>query len=103
MYYEPSLVKISRYHYERNDYNLSNKYYQFLDSTANSHSLIRESIVRLMFGFEHSNNELANLYANRVIKTEKLNDRLLVKAKLIIARDDFDKGNFIKHPTYVMK
>ena len=49
-----------------------------------------------MFGFEHSNNELANLYANRVIKTEKLNDRLLVKAKLIIARDDFDKGNFAR-------
>ena len=96
MFYEPSLTKISRYHFERNDYYLSNKYYQVLDSTANSHSLIRESIIRLMFGFEHSNNELANLYANRVIKTEKLNDRLLVKAKLIIARDDFDKGNFAR-------
>ena len=59
MYYEPSLVKLCRYHYETNDYKLSNIYYQILDSTANSHSLIRESIVRLMFGFEHSNNELA--------------------------------------------
>ena len=79
MYYEPSLVKLCRYHYETNDYKLSNIYYQILDSTANSHSLIRESIVRLMFGFEHSNNELANSYTKRVIKSEKLNDRLLAK------------------------
>ena len=95
-FYEPSLVKICRYHYETNDYKLSNKYYQiFRLNFANSHGLI-ENLLWLMFGFEHSNNVLANLDAKRVIKSEKLNDRLLVKAKLIIAREDFVKGNFAR-------
>ena len=46
---------------------------------------------------------LLNSYKKSEIKSEKLNDRLLVKAKLIIARDDFVKGNLLDHLIFVMK
>ena len=71
------MVKICRYYFDIKDIKLSNKYYQFLDSSASSNGLKRESIVRLMFGFENSNDKLAVSYANRVLKSSKLNDRLV--------------------------
>ncbi|MAO72177.1 MAG: hypothetical protein CMD02_06720 [Flavobacteriales bacterium] len=96
VFYEPSLVKICRYSFDMKDVKLSNKYYQLLDSSASSNGLKRESIIRLMFGFENSNEILAVSYANRVLKSDKLNDRLVARAKLIIARNDFNIGNFTR-------
>tara|TARA_B100000683_G_scaffold60961_1_gene59225 strand:- start:6746 stop:9799 length:3054 start_codon:yes stop_codon:yes gene_type:complete len=96
VFYEPSLVKICRYFYNTKDVELSNKYYQLLDSTASSNGLKRESIIRLMFGFERLNEKLAVSYANRVLKSGKLNDRLVARSKLIIARNDFNIGNFAR-------
>ena len=55
VFYETSLVKICRYSYEIKNINMSNEYYQLLDSSASSNGLKRESIVRLMFGFENLN------------------------------------------------
>tara|TARA_Y100001954_G_scaffold111379_1_gene120734 strand:+ start:944 stop:3997 length:3054 start_codon:yes stop_codon:yes gene_type:complete len=101
VFYEPSLVKICRYYFDIKDIKLSNKYYQMLDSSASSNGLKRESIVRLMFGFENSNDKLAVSYANRVLKSSKLNDRLVARAKLIIARDDFNIGNFARSSSLI--
>ena len=62
VFYEPSLVKVCRYYFEMKDVELSNKYYQLLDSSASSNGLKRESIVRLMFGFENLNDRLSVSY-----------------------------------------
>ena len=74
----------------------SNKYYQLLDSVASSNGLKRESIIRLMFGFENTDSELAVRYANRVLQSEKLNNRLIARSKIIIAREDYKNGNFAR-------
>lgn len=96
VYYEPSLVKICRYSYGNKDVTSSNTYYQLLDSVASSNSLKREAIVRLMFGFENSDSELAVRYANRVLQSDKLNNRLISRSKIIIAREDYKSGNFAR-------
>tara|TARA_B100001741_G_C16555009_1_gene602031 strand:+ start:3482 stop:6631 length:3150 start_codon:yes stop_codon:yes gene_type:complete len=96
VYYEPSLVKICRYSYDKKDVMSSNKYYQLLDSVASSNGLKRESIIRLMFGFENTDSELAVRYANRVLQSEKLNNRLIARSKIIIAREDYKNGNFAR-------
>ena len=96
VFYEPSLVKVCRHYFEMKDVELSNKYYQLLDSSASSNGLKREAIVRLMFGFENLNDTLAVSYANRVLNSDKLNDRLVARSKLIIARNDFNNGNFTR-------
>ena len=33
---------------------------------------------------------------NRVLNSDKLNDRLVARSKLIIARNDFNNGNFTR-------
>jgi len=96
VFYEPSLVRLCRYFYDKKDNMSSNRYYQILDTIASSNGLKRESVVRLMFGFENSKSELAVEYANRVLSSDKLNNRLIARSKIIIARNDYKNGNFAR-------
>ena len=74
----------------------SNKYYQILDTTASTNGLKRESIIRLMFGFELNNAEIAVKYAERILLADKIDDRLVARSKLIIARSDYQNGNYAR-------
>ena len=74
----------------------SNTYYQILDTIASANGLKRESIIRLMFGFEFNNAELAVKYAERVLLADKIDDRLVARSKLIIARSDYQNGNYAR-------
>ena len=74
----------------------SNKYYQILDTTASTNGLKREAIIRLMFGFESNNNDLAVKYATRVLQADKIDNRLESRSKLIIARHDYNNGNYVR-------
>ena len=38
---------------------------------------------------------------NRVLKSDKLNDRLVARSKLIIARNDFNIGNFTRSSSLI--
>ncbi|MGY8989295.1 MAG: tetratricopeptide repeat protein, partial [Flavobacteriales bacterium] len=67
VFFEPSLIRLCRYSYDKEDMISSNTYYQILDTIASTNGLKRESIIRLMFGFEFSNTELAVQYAERVL------------------------------------
>ena len=96
VFYEPSLVRICRTSYDKGNESEFVKYYQLLDSTASSIGLQREAIIRLMFGFEFANTELAVKYSERVLLSDKLNDRLIARSKIIIARNDFENGNFAR-------
>lgn len=95
-YLERSLVILSRYAYDIKDYDFSNIYYQKLETMASNNSLKREAIIRLMFGFEESNVDLAAKYSEMVLKMDKADNRLLARAKIIIARSDFDSGNYTR-------
>ena len=96
VFYEPSLVRICRYSYDSHDIVSTNKYYQILDTIASSEGLKRESTTRLMFGMENSNQNLAVRYAERLLSLDKLDNRLISRAKIIIARSDFDNGNYAR-------
>ena len=96
VFFEPSLIRLCRYSYDKEDITSSNKYYQILDSTASTNGLKRESIIRLMFGFELNNAEIAVKYAERVLLADKIDDRLVARSKLIIARSDYQNGNYAR-------
>ena len=59
----------------------------------------REAIIRLMLGFETSEEEQSEdlvIYANKVLNLDKLDDGLKNKASVILARSYFTDGNFQK-------
>ena len=95
-YLETSLVRVCRYSFIEKDFSEYYEYYQILDTIASSIGLKKESIIRLMFGFENTNSKLAVKYANRVLQLDKLDDRLISRSKIIIVRDDMDNGNFAR-------
>ena len=96
VFFEPSLIRLCRYSYDKEDFTSSNKYYQILDTTASTNGLKREAIIRLMFGFELNNTEIAVKYAERVLLADKIDDRLVARSKLIIARSDYQHGNYAR-------
>ena len=49
-----------------------------------------------MFGYEEIDSSLAYNYANKVILLDKIDDWLLSKAYIIIARSEFKSGNYAK-------
>ena len=63
---------------------------------ASSNSVKREVIIRLMTGYEEIDNSVAFDYAKKVIELEKVDDWLLSKAYIIIARNEFEGGNYAK-------
>tara|TARA_B100001564_G_scaffold324611_1_gene305526 strand:- start:10652 stop:13756 length:3105 start_codon:yes stop_codon:yes gene_type:complete len=95
-YREQSLVYFARKYYNSKNYDLSNKYYVDLQEVMSSNSLKREVLIRLMHGYENINRKKAANYANKVLDFDKKDDWLLSKAYVIIARNAFDNGNYIK-------
>ena len=61
-----------------------------------SNSIKREVMIRLMTGYENVDNVIAFEYANQVIGLDKKDDWLLSKAYIIIARNEFENGNYAK-------
>ena len=63
---------------------------------ASSNSIKRESVIRLMIGNEYINKVLSLKYAKQVVEFDKIDNWLLSKAYIIIARNQFDSGNYAK-------
>ena len=99
-FYEPTILRLTRYFYYTENYYMSNEYYKILDSIASDNNLYRESITRLMLGYEEIDDSLSVQYAYRVLEMDKLDDRLLARSKLIIARYDFVNGNYLRSFNY---
>ena len=95
-YQEAALIFLARQYYKLGDFELSNPYYKMLEEIASNNSLKREAIIRLMYGNENTNSDLAFTYAQKVVGLEKTDDWLLSKATIIIARNEFENGNYAK-------
>lgn len=93
---ENSLIFLARRSYNLNDYTQSNIYYLKLLEFASSNAIKREAVIRLMICNEFSDSTMALKYAKEVIELEKIDNWLLSKAYIIIARDEFDSGNYAK-------
>ena len=91
-----ALVFLARYYYQKDDYRMSNSFYEQLQKIIFSSSLNREVISRLMIGYENIDVSKSSLFAEQVINLEKVDDFLISKAYLIIARDEFNSGNYAK-------
>jgi len=96
IYQERALLYLARNFYNKYNYEKSNVYYASLIEFASSNSIKREVIIRLMKGFENIDNVIAFEYANQVIELDKKDDWLLSKAYIIIARNEFENGNYAK-------
>ena len=96
IYQERALLYLARSFYNKDNYEKSNVYYFSLVEFASSNSIKREVIIRLMTGFENVDNVIAFEYANQVIELDKKDDWLLSKAYIIIARNEFENGNYAK-------
>tara|TARA_B100001758_G_scaffold243937_2_gene254527 strand:+ start:4572 stop:7679 length:3108 start_codon:yes stop_codon:yes gene_type:complete len=95
-YQEPALLFLARESYAQDNYTLSNNYYFRLLDYASSNSVKREAVIRLMHGYEYLDNSVAFDYAKQVVVLEKVDDWLLSKAYIIIARNEFALGNYAK-------
>ncbi len=91
-----ALVFLARYYYQKDDYEMSNSFYEQLQKIIFSSSLNREVVARLMIGYENIDVSKSSLFAEQVIDLEKVDDFLISKAYLIIARDEFKSGNYAK-------
>ena len=81
--------------YNNLNYDQSNQYYSRLLDCVSSNSIKREAIIRLMLGYIDSPIESVK-YAKQVVNLEKIDDWLLSKAYIIIARAEFTSGNYAK-------
>ncbi len=95
-YQENALIFLARRSYKGDDYEKSNIYYAKLLELASSNSIQREVVIRLMIGNELTDKIVALKYAKQVIEFDKTDNWLLSKAYIIIARDEFDSGNYAK-------
>lgn len=95
-YQESALNFLARKYYADNDFSNSNIYYLTLEKVATSNSMQREAIIRLMYGYEKTDSKLAYGYANKVLGLEKTDNWLLGRASIIIARYQFNEGNYAK-------
>ena len=98
-YQQSALSFLARKYYAQDNYANSNIYYQTLEKIAANNSLKREAIIRLMYGNEKLNMELAYKYAQQVLELDKTDEWLMSKAKIIIARYQFASGNYAKSKT----
>jgi tetratricopeptide (TPR) repeat protein len=98
-YQQSALSFLARKYYAEDDYANSNIYYQTLEKVATNNSFKREAVIRLMYGNERLNTELAYNYAQQVVNLDKTDDWLKSKAKIIIARHEFSSGNYAKSKT----
>ena len=95
-YQEKALIFLARISYSSRDYEKSNVYYTKLLDFSSSNSIKREVIIRLMTGNEYTDKTIALKFAKLVIELDKTDSWLLSKAYVIIARDEFESGNYAK-------
>lgn len=95
-YQEKALMFLARKSYNMGDYDRSNLFYTKLLDFASSNSLKRETVIRLMNGYEYIDKLISLKYAKQVIEFEKIDDWLMSKAYIIIARSEFESGNYAK-------
>ena len=100
---EKALLFLARRSYNSGDYKKSNFYYTKLMGFVSSNSIKREAIVRLMTGNEFDDKIVAANYAKRVIEFEKKDNWLLSRAYIIVARHEFDSGNYAKSKSIFKK
>ena len=93
---EESVIFLARYYYGKQDFAFSNEYYEMLNNIASTNSFKREAIIRLMYGYKESNSNLSYNYAKEVVLLDKIDNWLLSNAYLIIARKEFNEGNYSK-------
>jgi len=93
---ETAMLFLARESYSRDDFVNSNKYYNALLEYASSNSIKREVIIRLMKGNEFIDNKVAFKFAKQVVEFDKTDNWLLSKAYVIIARNEFENGNYAK-------
>ncbi len=93
---------LARYYYNQDKYVYSNQYYQKVEEASESNSIMREAVIRLMYGFDNMEELSADditkpyQYAKKVLKLEKTDDWLLSRAYLIVARYEFESGSYAK-------
>ena len=95
-YKQDALLFLARYHYEKRQYKISNKYYVFLENLKTNNFINRECVISLMYGFEKINTDTAFIYANRLLLFDKKDATLIAKANIIKARHQFYNGNYAK-------
>lgn len=95
-YLEKSLVFLARYFYTLNNNEKANIYYMSLEKIASTNNLIREVVIRLMYINEYMDLSQAVKYSKQVISMSKIDNLLLSKANIIIARKEFSEGNYSK-------
>ena len=93
---ETAMLFLARESYSRDDFVNSNKHYNTLLEYASSNSIKREVVIRLMTGNEMIDNKVAFKFAKQVVEFDKTDNWLLSKAYVIIARNEFENGNYAK-------
>ena len=71
-------------------------YYQKINNLDTDNALKRESIIRLMYINEYVDSTNAYNYAKQVLLLSKKDNWLISRANLIIARYQFEQGNYSK-------
>ena len=93
---ETAMLFLARESYSRDDFVNSNKHYKTLLEYASSNSIKREVVIRLMTGNELIDSKVAFNFAKQVVEFDKTDNWLLSKAYVIIARNEFENGNYAK-------
>ena len=98
-YLETSYLFLARHFFSIGSYEKSNSFYSTLEKIATTNSMKREAIIRLLLGYsinEDKDIDKAINYARKVLSLDKLDKSIEYKAKIILARYDFNNGNFYK-------
>jgi tetratricopeptide (TPR) repeat protein len=94
---ERSLSKLAYFHLENEDWENAIKILSQLEMEAETNENITFAQSNLMKGnYALKNYEKAVEYAEKVLKNEKLEDRIKSDAEIIIARSAFETGDFYK-------
>ena len=100
-YTERSLIKVTHYYLENDDWEKSVPLLKQIELTADSKQNIIFAQSNLMKGnYALKNYEDAVSYAEIVLNNEKLNDKIKSDAEIIIARSAFETGDFYKAQDY---
>ena len=98
-YLETSYLYLARHFFSIGSYEESNTYYLTLEKIATTNSIKREAVIRLLLGYSINEDKYidkAIMYSKKALSLDKLDKSIEYKAKIILARYDFNNGNFYK-------
>jgi hypothetical protein len=98
-YLETSYLYLARHFFLIGSYEESNTYYLTLEKIATTNSIKREAVIRLLLGYSINKDKYidkAIMYSKKALSLDKLDKSIEYKAKIILARYDFNNGNFYK-------